>query len=104
MTKLVIESEVSARCHHFMRQIMDAISNEKWDDLNSILKVRQDYFEEILKDPIQTLSVDYLEKLIADVLHQDQQFVLTIHQKQQAIEQQRLSLMQGRRSVKAYAQ
>lgn len=97
------QSSVFSQCQSFTLRIEEAIKDDNWDQLNSVLSDRQKYFEAIFNN-ISDLETDFLKKLIEDILERDRQFVLRVREKQHEIVKQRLLLIQGKRSVTAYTQ
>lgn len=88
----------------FTEQIESCIRAADWQQLETLLISRQQYFEQVFRDPRDIKSDDLidLKALAQAILEQDTLFQTQIEQQKAAAYQEQHRIGQGRRAIAAY--
>jgi len=99
-----LEDEFLTTVNTFYDKIKQVILDSAWDDLNVLLKQRQDFLGDFFVKADGLSLPDQVIQAIKRIQSDDLLSTQTLKDKKRVLEKQYLSLKQGRNSIKAYKQ
>ena len=82
------------------KQIDDCVAEEQWEQLITVLNLRQQCLEVLFAEPI--VEPEILKSLAHSIIEQDKLFVEKIQEQKKIIEKQLHELSKGQQAVQAY--
>lgn len=86
----------------FSTRIESCIANSEWEGLAAILESRQQYFEQLLGNPIPDCFLAGVKQIAASVVKEDAGFVARVQDQKNIAAHLQASLERGRQAVRAY--
>jgi len=86
----------------YFEQISDAIENEDWDRLCSILSLRQSSLETFFRNEISELERAAIIGVIHKMHAEDQRFLAALDLRRAELKKEVVLLRQGRKGIRAY--
>lgn len=86
----------------FSNNIEVCVANSDWDQLISVLRLRQAYLEEISAKPVPEEVVKDLRGLVTEILEQDATLQLKVQDQKGALTRQLAELKRSQSALQAY--